>query len=363
MPKIATIVGARPQFIKCAPVSHEIRKYFTEILIHTGQHYDKNMSQTFFEELNIPEPDYNLEIGSGNHGYQTGKMLIKIEKVLLDVKPDLVLIYGDTNSTLAGALAAAKLHIPVAHVEAGLRSFNRKMPEEINRIIADKLSKYLFVPTQTADNNLAIEGHTEGVYNVGDVMYDSFLFNMQKAAKLDILDKLNIKPKKYILATIHRPQNTDDPGVLKELFSALQSLSELIIFPIHPRTRNLIKKFGITAKHENLKLIDPVSYLEMIQIEKNAKVIITDSGGVQKEAYFAGVPCIVLRGETEWVELVEHGWADLIGNDFKKIPTKLKSLGSFQSSSVRIFGDGAASRKIVDILNGNKTIDLSKTQV
>jgi len=356
MPKIATIVGARPQFIKCAPVSREIRKYFTEILIHTGQHYDKNMSQTFFDELSIPEPDYNLEIGSGNHGYQTGKMLIKIEKVLLDVKPDLVLIYGDTNSTLAGALAAVKLHIPVAHVEAGLRSFNRKMPEEINRIVADKLSKYLFVPTQTAVNNLAKEGHTEGVYNVGDVMYDSFLFNMQKAAKLDILDKLNIKPKKYILATIHRPQNTDDPGILKELFGALQNLNELIIFPIHPRTRNLIKKFGITAKYENLKLIDPVSYLEMIQMEKNAQVIITDSGGVQKEAYFAGAPCIVLRGETEWVELVENGWAVLLGGHFDGLSAELNSLPAPKADSIGLYGDGKASEKISGILMKNLNV-------
>ncbi|HCL00656.1 MAG TPA: UDP-N-acetylglucosamine 2-epimerase (non-hydrolyzing) [Candidatus Marinimicrobia bacterium] len=363
MPKIATIVGARPQFIKCAPVSREIRKYFTEILIHTGQHYDKNMSQTFFEELSIPEPDYNLEIGSGNHGYQTGKMLIKIEKVLLDVEPDLALIYGDTNSTLAGALAAAKLHIPVAHVEAGLRSFNRKMPEEINRIVADKLSKYLFVPTQTAVNNLVKEGHTEGIYNVGDVMYDSFLFNLNRIEADAVLNKFQLRSKEFILATIHRPQNTDDPAILKELISALENLNELILFPIHPRTRNLMRKFNMTVNSNNLKLVEPVSYQEMIVLEKHARVIITDSGGVQKEAYFAGVPCIVLRGETEWVELVEHGWAHLIGNDFKKIQATLESLGSFQSSSDRIFGDGAASRKIADILNGNKTIDNSKTQV
>jgi len=363
MPKIATIVGARPQFIKCAPVSREIRKYFTEILIHTGQHYDKNMSQTFFEELNIPEPDYNLEIGSGNHGYQTGKMLIKIEKVLLDVKPDLVLIYGDTNSTLAGALAAVKLHIPVAHVEAGLRSFNRKMPEEINRIVADKLSKYLFVPTQTAVNNLVKEGHTEGIYNVGDVMFDSFLFNLNRIKADAVLNKFQLRSKEFILATIHRPQNTDDPAILKALISALENINELILFPIHPRTRNLMRKFNITVRSTSLKLIEPVSYQEMIVLEKHSRVIITDSGGVQKEAYFAGVPCIVLRGETEWVELVEHGWAHLIGNDFKKIPTTLESLGSFQSSSDLIFGDGAASRKIADILNENKTIDISKTQV
>jgi len=348
---IATIVGARPQFIKCAPVSREIRKHFNEILIHTGQHYDYNMSQSFFDELNIPEPDYNLGIGSDNHGAQTGKMLLELENVLLKIKPDLVMVYGDTNSTLAGTLSAAKLQIPVAHVEAGLRSYNRKMPEEINRIVADKLSKYLFVPTQTAAANLAKEGQTIGVYNVGDVMFDSFLYNLKHINTDEVLEKFQLDSKKYILTTIHRPQNTDDPTILKALIRTLQSLPELVIFPIHPRTRKLMKTHNITVNSQNLKLVEPVSYQEMIVLEKNAKTIITDSGGVQKEAYFAGVPCVVLRGETEWVELVENGWAKLIGSQFDQLQPLLS--GSIPLKTLRsdqIFGDGNASQKISDIL-------------
>ena len=351
MHSIATIVGARPQFIKCAPVSREIRKHFNEILIHTGQHYDYNMSQSFFDELNLPEPDYNLGIGSDNHGAQTGKMLLELENVLLKIKPDLVMVYGDTNSTLAGTLSAAKLQIPVAHVEAGLRSYNRKMPEEINRIVADKLSKYLFVPTQTAAANLAKEGQTIGVYNVGDVMFDSFLYNLKHINTDEVLEKFQLDSKKYILTTIHRPQNTDDPTILKALIRTLQSLPELVIFPIHPRTRKLMKTHNITVNSQNLKLVEPVSYQEMIVLEKNAKTIITDSGGVQKEAYFAGVPCVVLRGETEWVELVENGWAKLIGSQFDQLQPLLS--GSIPLKTLRsdqIFGDGNASQKISDIL-------------
>jgi len=362
MPKIATIIGARPQFIKCAPVSREIRKEFVEVIIHTGQHYDQNMSQAFFEELDIPEPDFNLGIGSGNHGLQTGKMLMEIEKVLINVKPDIVLVYGDTNSTMAGALAAVKLHIPVAHIEAGLRSFNRKMPEEINRIVTDLVSKYLFAPTQTAVNHLQNEGHS-GIYLVGDVMYDSFLYNIQKAKNIDILNKLGIQPKSYFLATIHRPQNTDDFQQLNDLLSSLGNLNKTIIFPIHPRTKNKLKDFSIQINYKNLYLIEPVTYLEMIYLENNSELIITDSGGVQKESYFAGIPCIVLRGETEWVELVENGWALLVGNQFGKLPETITGLSTFKPMADKPFGDGHASRKIADILNGNKTIDISKTQM
>ncbi len=350
MTTIATIVGARPQFIKCAPVSRAIRKHFNEILIHTGQHYDHNMSQAFFEELNIPEPDFNLEIGSGQHGEQTGKMLIEIEKVLLDVKPDLVMVYGDTNSTLAGALVSAKLQIPVVHVEAGLRSFNRQMPEEINRIVADSVSKYLFAPTQTAVDLLTREGLRQGVYLTGDVMYDAFLYNSQIAEKSDILERLGINSQPYYLTTVHRPQNTDDPAILKTLISTLEHLNTLIIFPIHPRTRNLMKQFGITTNSPNLRLIDPVGYLDMLNLEKRAKLILTDSGGVQKEAYFAGVPCLVLRPETEWVELVEHGWAKLIGSNFQRIPDEIKRFADFHSENTVIFGEGNASLKIAEIL-------------
>ena len=349
MPKIATIIGARPQFIKCAPVSRKIRKYFAEILIHTGQHYDQNMSQAFFEELDIPEPDFNLGIGSGNHGLQAGKMLMEIEKVLINVKPDIVLVYGDTNSTMAGALAAVKLHIPVAHIEAGLRSFNRKMPEEINRIVTDLVSKYLFAPTQTAVNHLQNEGHS-GIYLVGDVMYDSFLYNIQKAKNIDILNKLGIQPKSYFLATIHRPQNTDDFQQLSNLFSALDNLSKKIIFPIHPRTKNKLKDFGIQINYQNLHLIEPVTYLEMIYLENNSELIITDSGGVQKESYFAGIPCIVLRGETEWGELVENGWAHLCGTDFDKINSIIQHLDKTKPDIKNLFGNGNASKKIVKVL-------------
>lgn len=347
---IATIVGARPQFIKCAPVSREIRKNFDEVLIHTGQHYDYNMSQAFFEELNIPEPDFNLEIGSGNHGEQTGKMLIELEKVLLDVKPDLVMVYGDTNSTMAGALVGAKLQIPVAHIEAGLRSFNRKMPEEINRIVADSVSKYLFAPTRTAVGLLQKEGITSGVYLTGDVMYDAFLYNCQVAEKSEALTRLNIKSKQYYLATVHRPQNTDDPNILKALISTLERLDALTILPIHPRTRNLMKQFGIATNSPHLRLIEPVGYLDMLALEKNARLILTDSGGVQKEAYFAGVPCLVLRPETEWVELVEHGWAKLIGSEFQRIPAEIEKFTDFRLENTTLFGDGYASRKIAEIL-------------
>jgi UDP-N-acetylglucosamine 2-epimerase len=347
---IATIVGARPQFIKCAPVSREIRRYFDEILIHTGQHYDYNMSQAFFAELNIPEPDYNLEIGSGNHGEQTGKMLIELEKTLLKIQPDLVLIYGDTNSTMAGALTAAKLQIPIAHIEAGLRSFNRQMPEEINRIVADALSQYLFAPTQTAVNNLRREGFNDQIHLVGDVMYDAFLYNSQIAEKSDILERLGINSQPYYLVTIHRPQNTDDPAILKALISTLEHLNELIIFPVHPRTRNLMKQFGLAVNHPHLRLIEPVGYLDMLKLEKQAKLIITDSGGVQKESYFAGVPCLVLRPETEWVELVEYGWAKLIGSEFSCITDVIADFQNFNFVNTSIFGNGNASLKIAEII-------------
>jgi UDP-N-acetylglucosamine 2-epimerase len=350
MPTIATIIGARPQFIKCAPVSREIRKHFNEILIHTGQHYDYNMSQAFFKELAIPEPDYNLGIGSGNHGEQTGRMLIELEKVLLRIKPDLVMVYGDTNSTMAGALVAAKLQLPLAHIEAGLRSFNRDMPEEINRIVADALAQFLFVPTQTAIKHLQNEGITKGVYWVGDVMYDSFLFNLSRVDFEAVLKKYGVTPKKFILTTIHRPQNTDDPTILKALINTLEHLDEPILFPVHPRTMKFIRHQQLTIKNSHLRLIEPVGYLDMLALEKSARIILTDSGGVQKEAYFAGVPCLVLRTETEWVELVENGWAKLIGTDFQRIPEEIAKASNFTSVQTNIFGDGTASIQITAIL-------------
>lgn len=345
--KIASIIGARPQFIKAAPVSREIRREHTEILIHTGQHYDHNMSRIFFDELDIPEPDYNLSIGSGLHGEQTGKMLAETEKVLLNEKPEVVLVYGDTNSTLSGALAAAKLHIPVAHIESGLRSYNKEMPEEINRVLTDHISDFLFCPTQTAVNNLAKEGITKGVYLTGDVMLDAVLHNIQIAeAKSTILATLNLEPKTYYLATVHRPSNTDNLDNLKNILEAFEELDLPVVFPLHPRTRNTILSLSPSPKTLNIKFIEPVGYLDMLKLENNAQKILTDSGGIQKEAYFLGVPCVTLREETEWVETLEYGWNMLVGSDRAKI---VKYATNFSPLSERkfVFGDGTSSKKII----------------
>jgi UDP-N-acetylglucosamine 2-epimerase len=322
-PRIATIVGARPQFIKSVLVSRELRKVATEVVVHTGQHYDANMSEVFFEELNIPKADYNLGIGSGPHGEQTGNMLRRIETVLIKERPDAVLVYGDTNSTLAGALAAAKLHIPVAHVEAGLRSYNRRMPEEVNRIVTDHLSTLLFAPTSTAVKNLRREGIKKGVHLVGDVMYDAVLQHIQVAeAKSRILRCLAIRSKAYVLATVHRAENTDDAHVLRNIVEAFCkiSLNEPLIWPVHPRTRKVLARLAMRIPgRTQLRLIEPVSYLEMLKLEKNARVILTDSGGVQKEAKWFQVPCVTLREETEWVETVEAGWNTVVGTDREAI--------------------------------------------
>jgi len=328
--KILTVVGARPQFIKLAPLSKILRgNGVDEIIIHTGQHYDENMNNLFFKELEIPEPDYNLGIGSGNHGEQTGKMLIEIEKIMLKENPDLVIVYGDTNSTLAGALAASKLHIKLAHVEAGLRSFNKRMPEEINRVLTDHVSDILFCPTQTAVENLKNEGITKGVYLVGDVMFDALVhFSKISDMKSNILERLNIKPKEYYLATIHRAENTDNYERLKNILTAFSKMNETVVFPIHPRTRKMINYYGLNdlLENNNIKLIDPVGYLDMLKLEKNAKAILTDSGGVQKEAFWLKVPCITLRDETEWIETVNLGWNRLVGSDVEKILKAVRDL-------------------------------------
>lgn len=327
--KVVSIVGARPQFIKLAPFSIELRKNgIREIILHTGQHYDENMSELFFKELEIPVPDYNLEIGSGLHGEQTGKMLIAIEEVLIKEKPDAVIVYGDTNSTLAGSLASAKLHIPLAHVEAGLRSFNKKMPEEINRIVADHLSDILFAPTETALENLKREGIEKGVYLVGDIMFDALMhFSKLSKGKSKILEKLSLTSKDYYLVTIHRAENTDSPQKLKSIFLALQELDKEVIFPIHPRTENRVKEFDLENYLKGrIRVIDPVGYLDMIELEKNAYAILTDSGGVQKEAFWLKVPCITLREETEWVETVKLKWNRLVGADKAKILEAVKNI-------------------------------------
>jgi UDP-N-acetylglucosamine 2-epimerase len=319
--KVVNVVGARPQFIKLAPILKAVERHnqqypnrpIQEILVHTGQHYDYEMSQVFFDELGLKVPDYHLGVGSGSHGYQTGEMLKRIEEVLLKEKPDLVMVYGDTNTTLAGGLAASKLHIPVAHVEAGLRSFNKKMPEEINRVLTDHLSDLLFCLTQTAVENLRREGIEKGVYLVGDVMYDAVLLYLDLAErKSEIMERLGLKPKSYALATVHRAENTDQPERLRTIFDGLERVAEeglSVILPLHPRTRKHLNTLGIHPKE--VQVLDPVSYLDMLVLEKNARVILTDSGGVQKEAFFFRVPCVTLREETEWVETVERGWNTL----------------------------------------------------
>jgi UDP-GlcNAc3NAcA epimerase len=313
--KVATVVGARPQFIKAAVVSSVLRgmRGVKEVLIHTGQHYDENMSDVFFEELEIPHPDFYLGVGSGSHGVQTGQMLERLEKVLIEEKPDWVLIYGDTNSTLAGALAAAKLHMPVAHVEAGLRSFNRRMPEEINRVLADHASAVLFAPTDAAVENLRREGISgRGVRLVGDVMYDAALYYGAKAEQLSgILGKLDIAPEGYVLATVHRAENTDDPKRLRAIVEGLGMVADElpVILPLHPRTQAALDGEGMLEEaYQHIELIEPVGYMDMVMLEKNSRLIATDSGGVQKEAFFYRVPCVTLREETEWVELVALGW-------------------------------------------------------
>ena len=352
--KIVTIVGARPQFIKAAVVSRELRKIHTEILVHTGQHYDREMSDIFFSQLDIPDPDYNLGIGSASHCKQTGQMLSAIEDVLLEEKPDWVLVYGDTNSTLAGALAAAKLHIKVAHVEAGLRSFIRDMPEEINRVLTDHLSDLLFCPSHSAVDNLLAEGITEGVHLVGDVMYDALLSARSRGKENDetILSKYSLQPGSYLLVTVHRAGNTDDSQRLESILKALNALDEGVIWPIHPRAQQKLEENG-WQPGEHIQIIDPVGYFEMLSLEANARRILTDSGGIQKEAYWLGVPCITLRDETEWVETVQGGRNILAGADTEEI---CRAVGQWEpvNQPPTIYGDGDASYKIFSLLNSKQ---------
>jgi len=346
--KIVTIVGARPQFVKAAVISRlisrEYKDQFQEVLVHTGQHYDENMSDVFFREMRIPEPDINLEIGSGSHGKMTGQMLEKIEEVLLHEKPDFMMVYGDTNSTIAGALAASKLHIPVIHIEAGLRSFNMKMPEEQNRILTDHISSFLFCPTDTAVENLGKEGINQGVYRTGDIMLDASLFYRSL-----INEELFDVPEKYMLITLHRAENTDDRERLTSIVNALNRSSKLKgILPLHPRTRKMLALYGLSFE-DHIQVIDPVGYFQMLYLEEKCSCIVTDSGGVQKEAYFFKKPCITMRDQTEWVETVESGWNTLVGANETKIIEKLENI-DVPESYTDLYGSGTAGRDILEIL-------------
>ncbi|MBI1295441.1 UDP-N-acetylglucosamine 2-epimerase (non-hydrolyzing) [bacterium] len=351
--KIVSIVGARPEFVQATPISRALRPHHQEILVHTGQHYDYAMSQTFFEELNIPAPDYYLGVGSGSHAKQTAEMMVRMEEVLLAERPDVVVVRGDTNSTIAGALVAAKLGMPLAHVEAGERSFDRSMPEEINRLVTDRLADMHFCVSRTAVEHLADEGILGNVHWVGDVMYDVMLSQIEIARqKSTILQTLGVEAKGYALVTVHRAANTDDPARLTQIVDALNSVDETVIFPVHPRTRKALGQIeAVFAPH--VRLIEPVGYFDIITLEESARLIATDSGGVQREAYFLGVPCITLRDETEWHETVSAGWNSLVGVETETI---LDAWRNFRPSGERpaIFGEGDAGRKIADILTASQ---------
>lgn len=357
MKRIITIVGARPQFIKAAMLSRAIlfNEAFEEHIIHTGQHYDENMSKIFFSQINAVKPTWQLHCGNTSHGEMTGRMLIDIEKILIDNKPDYVVVYGDTNSTLAGALAACKLHIPVVHIEAGLRSFNKKMPEEINRILTDNVSSILCCPTKTAVKNLNNENIYKGVFHVGDIMYDAALyFGKVAEEKSNIIDTLNLKEKQFRLCTVHRAENTDNIERLTGIISALNemSTSEMpLVFPIHPRTKICIKKYPQLDKllnNKNILTIEPLGFLDMVMLEKKADMILTDSGGIQKEAYFHRTPCITLREETEWVETVDAGWNIIAGYKTEKILESINKVNP--QKEIEEYGKGDTANKILELL-------------
>ena len=379
--KLVTIIGARPQIIKAAALSRAIRNHYAdqiqEVIVHTGQHYDDNMSQVFFDELGIPHPDYNLHVGSASHGVQTARMTEGIEAILIKEQPDFIVLYGDTNSTLAGAVAAAKIHVPIVHIEAGLRSFNKSMPEEINRIVCDHCSTLLFTPTKAGLENLKCEGfpmENEGpytidnpkVYHCGDIMYDNSLhFANIAEEKTDIIQRLELAGKPFILATIHRDSNTDHPERLSAIFKALIQLSNenQIVLPLHPRTNKLLKtNLGEALQKQifdnpKIKLIPPVSFLEMIALERHAQLVITDSGGVQKEAYFFKKPCIILRPETEWVEIVQTGNAILADADKERIMQAWRHFESHPATDFPpIFGDGHAAEFMLDKIFSSKVL-------
>lgn len=350
--KIVTVVGARPQFIKASPTSRALRALpgVHELLVHTGQHYDDAMSSIFFRELDLPPPDINLGVGSGTHAAQTAAILTALEPLLIGERPAGVVIYGDTNSTLAGVLAAAKLNIPVAHVEAGLRSYKRRMPEEVNRIVADGLSSLLFCSSRVGAANLALEGITAGVHVVGDVMYDAVLGAAARSASVEaaLLAALGVVPGGYLLATVHRAANTDDPARLAEIVAALNSLGEPVVFPVHPRTEKALADLPASLA-ARVQAVPPVGYLEMVALERNARKILTDSGGVQKEAYWLAVPCVTLREETEWVETLAGGWNRLVGTD----PAMIRDAAAAPrppGSPPPLYGDGHSAERIAAVI-------------
>ncbi|MGB3423194.1 MAG: UDP-N-acetylglucosamine 2-epimerase (non-hydrolyzing) [Castellaniella sp.] len=355
--KLLTVIGARPQFIKAATVSRALAAHHPdshEILVHTGQHYDANMSDVFFEELDIPKPDHHLGIGGGSHGQNTGRMLEKLDALMVHEKPDWVLVYGDTDSTLAGALAAAKLHIPVAHIEAGLRSFNRRMPEEINRLLTDHVADLLFAPTQRALRNLQKEGIADSkIHVVGDVMYDAALFYKSLARKPAWFDALKVGD--FALCTIHRAENTDDPDRMRGILAGLAESPLPVVLPLHPRTRKQLAQFHLSLP-DTIRVVDPVGYLEMVWLESHCHLVVTDSGGVQKEAYFHGKYCVTLRDETEWVELVDVGVNTLVGAHENYIATAISQLDRSGFEIDRLYGQGDSALKISDCLLSQKQI-------
>lgn len=352
MTSILSIVGARPQFIKAFTVSRDLRDSFNEILLHTGQHYDEELSDVFFEELGIPEPDYNLGIGSDSHGRQTAAMIKGIEEIIKDEDPDIVLLFGDTNSTLAGAIAASKLDPLVAHVEAGLRSYNHDMPEEINRILTDHASDLLFTPSETAVETLSNEGITDGVHFVGDVMYDAILWARSIAASQStIIEELELEPERYVLATVHRAGNTDQVNHLESIIEGLSRVEYPVVLPVHPRTKKQLIEFDLWDRTTNaLTVTDPVGYLDFVRLLDGATVVATDSGGVQKEAFYLDTPCVTLREETEWVETVESGWNVLVGADEEEIIKAITTARDTYSKPTP-YGNGTAASKIVEILS------------
>lgn len=349
--KVLSVVGARPQFIKAAALSRALRRSHHEVLLHTGQHYDDGMSALFFRELGLPTADYELGVGSGTHAQQTAKMLVGIENAIVRERPDVVIVLGDTNSTLAGALAAAKVRVKVAHVEAGLRSFNRGMPEEVNRVVVDHLSEWLFCPSESSARNLAAEGLSQGVHVVGDLMAEA-IETVAVSSPSAVLERFDLQPRRYLLATIHRAENTDDPERLQLLLTVLAATGERVVFPLHPRTKKAIRDTSLAAM-SGIRFIDPVGYTDMIALERNARMILTDSGGVQKEAYWLGVPCITLRDETEWTETVEAGWNVVTGVNIDRI---LKAVRTFEPPADRpsLYANGLASERIVALLESGR---------